>query len=236
VPAKLLNKILVVVPTRSRPIPLIETITSILSTSCGYADVLVVCDPDDPLRLGIQWPRVSTLVLERRGPMLHGLNAAVLSRLSRYSVFGYCGDDGIYETMGWDLRVWHVLRHGVGIAYGDDKIQSQNLPTHPWISREIIEALGFVTPSCLSHYYIDNYLKGLGLSLGRLHYLPDIVTRHRHHSVAGGLSYDTLYQSEEIYYAHDKANFEAYSSSRKLNRDALKVQSWLEGRDLAWLH
>lgn len=220
------NKILVVMPTRNRPEACIEALMSIVNNNSGYADVLLVMDPDDEFQLSMTWKRVTTQVLERRMPMLHALNAAIMPRLDHYDVFGFTGDDVRYLTKGWDAKVWGLLKHQIGIVYGDDGIQHENLPTHPWFSAGLVRAIGYAAPPCLQHYYFDNYLKGIGQALGILHYLPDLVTKHLHHSV-GGHPYDKVYRQAEPKYQSDQAAFKDYQKTQQAE-DIAKVKAWIE--------
>lgn len=221
------NKICVVMPTRSRPLLQLRAVSSILTTSSGRADVIMAVDSDDARCLSICGPQVSTHVLQSRKPMLHILNEVVMANLPYYDVFGFTGDDVVYETPNWDGKILGALRHTVGVAYGDDGIQHENLPTHPWFSAALVRTLGRVCNLGQRHYFFDNYLKSIFKPLGLLFYLPDVSTRHLHHSVTPG-AYDKVYRDAETgYYESDRVAFETYRSTR-LEEDIAKVKSYAE--------
>lgn len=211
-------------PSRGRPVAQLQAIASILSTSSGGVDVLVIVDADDPAALVVNGAHVRTQVNFRRQPMLHLLNAAVMANLDNYAVFGFTGDDVRYETPGWDTCVWRELEHEVGVVYGDDCVQGQNLPTHPWFSAGLAKALGYAVPPCLEHYYFDTFLKSLTAPLGALHWQPELVTRHCHHSV-GGMPHDATYRQNEFREGLDRVAFESYRTSG-LFRDQDKLKAF----------
>lgn len=203
------NKILIVIPSRARPGHLLEAVGSILSTSCGYTDVLAVFDNDDPTSLILRGPRLGSVTIDRR-PMLQAFNHAVMENLQNYEIFGFAGDDVRYRTQSWDYRVYKVLSSTCGVAYGNDCIQCANLPTHPFFSGLIPSALGYAVPPTFRHYYFDNYMRAIGLGIERYFYLPDVVTEHLHHSI-GKSSWDQVYQDAERGFVEDGELYEHYA-------------------------
>ena len=210
-------------PTRARPVAQLQALASIIGTSAGYADVLLAVDADDTKHLSINGPNVRTIVGPRR-PMLQTLNKIIEQHLPYYDIFGFAGDDVLYETKDWDVKVWNALKHHrIGVVYGDDGIQHEELPTHPWFTADLVRALGYASPPCLCHYYVDNFLKALTSPLGLLFWHPEIKTTHRHHSV-GGLHYDKIYHEAEQDCARDKASYEAID----VKADIEKLKTYLE--------
>ena len=198
-------------PTRQRPWAMLEGAASILRSMSAYtyADLLIAVDRDDPLRLELTGPHVRTVVMEQRLPMLHIVNRAIMPLLNEYDVFGFTGDDIRYQTKDWDITVWNLLKHNFGIVYGDDGIQHERLPTHPWFSAALVRAVGYVCPPCLEHFFFDDYLRALGRGAGILYYRSDLVTRHLHHSI-GGSPNDAVYAEGEAKFISDKAAFAGY--------------------------
>lgn len=205
------NKILVVMPTRQRPWALVEAAASILRTMSPYvyADLLIVVDRDDPLRFEMSGAHVQTVIMEKRIPMLHILNSVIMPRVDDYDVFAFTADDVRYMTKNWDLIVWNILKHNLGIVYGDDGIQHERLPTHPWFSSALVKIVGRVAPACLQHYFFDNYLRELGQEAKILYWRPNLITKHLHHSV-GGSPNDVIYAEGEAKFQADKAAFADY--------------------------
>lgn len=220
------NRILLIIPSR-RPAALLSALGSVLSTSCGYTDVLVVRDQGEDSRLIVSCgkPRIHTIVIPRR-PMLQALNNCIMESLNDYEIFGFIGDDILMQTAGWDYTVYQLLRNNYGVVYGDDGIQHENLPTHPFFSGLIPRTLGYAVPPNFRHYYFDNYLKALATELGCLHYCSKILTTHKHHSVTGGLPYDDVYRQAEVFYESDRLAFEDYKLTL-LTRDVERVRTYV---------
>lgn len=210
-------------PTRMRPWAALESVASILRnlSPYTYADLLLAVDHDDPKRLELTGPHIRTVIMEKRMPMLHIVNYVIMPLLDEYEIFGFTGDDVRYLTKGWDTVVWNILKHNIGVVYGDDGIQHEHLPTHPWFSAALVKAVGYVSPPCLQHYFFDNYLRELAKAAGILYYRSDLVTQHLHHSV-GGSPNDTTYSEGESKFIADAAAFAAYLKTN-LSADLQKV-------------
>ncbi len=98
-----------------------------------------------------------------------------------FDFYHVTNDDVIYQTPGWDERLIQVLDdYGSGISYGNDLFQGQNLPTFPMISREIVEAVGWLQMPTLKKYYGDSVWKNIGEELKCLYYVPEVIIEHKH--------------------------------------------------------
>jgi hypothetical protein len=100
---------------------------------------------------------------------------------------------------------------GSGIAYGNDLLQGERLPTAAFMTSDIIRTLGWMCPPTLEHLYIDNAWLELGRAMGRLRYLPDVVLEHLHPD-AGKAQQDQTYAeaNHPDRDRRDKAAFEAW--------------------------
>jgi hypothetical protein len=65
-----------------------------------------------------------------------------------------------------------VNNNGVGIAYGNDLLQSEKLPTAVCMTSNIIDALDYIVPPQLQHMYADNFWKDLGICTKIIKYFP----------------------------------------------------------------
>lgn len=120
------------------------------------------------------------------GSLVESLNAAVgvvLTQVPELETLAWIADDMLPLTSQWDLRLEESVGK-LGIAYGNDSIQGQNLPTHFAISTSILRKLGFIFPPEFHHLYTDNYIKRVGEEAGILTYNPDVVFDHMHPLVA----------------------------------------------------
>jgi hypothetical protein len=133
---------------------------------------------------------------------------------------GFMGDDHRVRTPGWDYALTRAAGPW-GIAYGDDGIQGEALPTAVVLAADIVRTVGHIVPPTLQHMYIDNYWRELGIRIGRLIYMPGISIEHLHHSV-GKSQVDATYlatNNAERYLA-DQMAWEAYQADGSLARDA----------------
>lgn len=196
--------VVVVIPSRGRPeraraaVEAIRHTAALVSTS-----VILAVDRDDPrwadyaaLAFADYGPEVALVSLgpDETGDLVRATNT-VSMRVARNdpdAIIGNLGDDHLAMTPGWDRLIEAALAEP-GIAYGDDRLQGPRVPTAPFISARIVLALGwYALPSC-RHLYIDDAWKALGLALGRLRYVPEVVISHEH-PATGRVAWDDGYE------------------------------------------
>lgn len=220
------SDILVILPTRERPAAALKALSTILETSQGRVDVVLCQDEDDGRGLMVNGRNVTTLVGTRKS-FTQWLNEAAVKFCEQYPIIGWSADDIRYVKPYWDFTVRQSVRSlPVGIVYGPDGIQNENLPTHPFVTSTLIRALGHLISPKLLHYYNDNYLKELGTRLGCLKYLPEFRIEHQHHST-GKSRYDSLTAANESHYAEDSATFAGLTAD--IEADVEKVRRYLTG-------
>jgi hypothetical protein len=232
-------ELLVIVPSRGRPQNIARLIAAWADTASPDrgTDLLVAVDDDDPAKLDylaatseapFAWLEAAP------GPRVPGMTN-VLNHYARayagsYQYLGFCGDDHLPITPGWDARIRYVLGlWPAGICYGDDQLQRANLPTAVFLTANIVRRLGWMAPPMLRHLYVDNAWKDLGLAAGVLTYLPEVVIQHVH-PVAQRAAWDEGYarvnhpdldtQDREAYLAwrHGPAFTEAVWAVQQLNQ------------------
>lgn len=204
--------------------------------------MLVVIDHDDPT--ASQYTSEQALyrwlqVWPDESGMVAALNHAVRDLLKHPSLFGvltpdvigFIGDDHRFRTEGWDEVIAKTLEKSPGFVYGHDGFwQDGGIPTQIFISREIVEALGyFALPTC-KHLYVDNAWKELGEATHCIRWLPEIMIEHMH-PAAQKAEWDEGYKrvnSEEMY-SRDRMAFEAWRNGVEFQRDVAKVKAVLDG-------
>jgi hypothetical protein len=189
--------LLIIVPSRGRPAN-IDRLADAFDTAT-HADLLVAVDDDDPELAGymrIADRRGGKWDIGQRRRLVGTLNhvATNPARTSDYRYLGFMGDDHWPRTPGWDREYVHALdRVGAGgIVYGDDLIQGSKLPTQVALDKRIVDTLGYMAPPGLVHMFADNFWRDLGLHLGTLRYLPDVVVEHLH-PIASRAAWDDRY-------------------------------------------
>jgi hypothetical protein len=210
--------IAILTPSRGRPERLTELVESINVTAAGPIHLLVGLDKDDPkLRDYSPWYqtdkpcRVDLIVRSRRRLSAWTNQLARIAIHNGHTIIGSLGDDHRPRTPGWDQRITDALADlGSGLAYCADGIQDERLPTAPFWTADIIQALGWFSPEAMVHMYLDNYWLHLANDLGRRAYLADVLIEHMHHSV-GKTQPDELSAINDAAMDRDRAAFERFA-------------------------
>jgi glycosyltransferase involved in cell wall biosynthesis len=215
-------KMCVVVPSRGRPENADRLAKAFIDTN-AEADLYIVIDNDDP-----KWNEYakneSFTVLpadNKTGGCAASLNTgAVLlldvTKFPLYDYFVFMGDDHLPRTKNWDKALIQTLGLQTGIAYGDDLLQGENLPTAFAMTRDLVNELrGMTFPGCI-HLYFDNFVKQLGIDLKCLRYLPDVIIEHLH-PVAGKAQMDEGYTrvNQPKWYEEDLLTLQKYIRSQE---------------------
>lgn len=218
--------ITVVIPSRGRPARAREAIDAIRQTAVLVStEVILVVDEDDPelagyfgvtraAQFGDFAPQVAlvTLRAEQTGNLVRATNTVSMrvARADPDAIIGNLGDDHLCRTPGWDRAIAEALQFP-GVAYGNDLIQGETLPTAPFISASIVLALGYYALPDLEHMYIDNVWRDVAEQSGVRRYLPEVVIEHMHPAVSKA-AWDTGYIR--------------VNSNEAIERDRRRYESW----------
>lgn len=204
---------LVLVPTRGRPERAFALITSLKDTST-VSDILLVLDHDDEKLGEYRSIPVPHIIYEPREYLVGKLNRAALQFADKYETITFLADDQLLKTDKWDKKLKaHIDKKGYGIAYGDDTIQGERVPTSAMISTNIIKNLGWMALPTSKHLYIDNTWKIIGQALEALYYDPEVVWEHHHF----------LNQKAEVDESYKFSN-----SEERYKEDGEAFKVWLE--------
>jgi hypothetical protein len=197
--------------------------------------VVLVVDQDDPTLPAYRglfptgaggW--ISLVVLEPRdtGNLVKATNTMSMriAAVDPTAIIGNLGDDHMIRTPGWDRQILEALSTP-GIAYGDDGLQGERLPTAPFISAEIVTALGWYALPLCRHLFVDNAWRDLGVGAGVLRYLPDVAIEHMH-PLAGKGEWDPGYEQANgpDSVERDKAAYHRWRKTR-MDQDIARVRA-----------
>ena len=221
----------VIVPTRGRPENMARLAASFVGTN-ARADLYAVIDNDDPK--WNEYAKNDNYVClpsdNQTGGCVKAFNDGARLLLDYavypfYDVFIFFGDDALPRTYEWDKALQKALIGKTGVAYANDLIQGENLPTHFALTRDIVEHSQGVFPPTIKHLFADNYIKQLGIDLGCLIYLPEVILEHLH-PVNGKVEWDEGYKrvNQEAWYKEDLLAMQIYLRSAEYADlvDALK--------------
>lgn len=230
----------VIVPTRGRPENMAK-LSRVFQETCADSTVLHwVVDKDDPAKdeyfaaYTESTYNFQSFWVSPKGPpgITHPLNYVVdqvFNPLYGFypTILGFLGDDFEPITPQWDVEIEEALsRNGhTGIAYGNDLLQGEKLPTAWFVTRDIVDTLSFLSPPCLNHLYVDNYWLELGRGAECLTYLPDVILEHKH-PLAGKAEWDATYEQNNntVSARRDRDAFKQYKREGRLFNDIQLVK------------
>lgn len=176
-----MKPILTLMPSRGRPKECEQAVWSFFNTS-KQSDLLLLVDEDDQFLR--EYKKIHNCIIEKKDTITNRLNKAYKEN-SSYHFYHITNDDVIYRTDHWDKKFMAILEKP-GIAYGDDLFQRSNLPTFPFISVELLRAIGWIQMPLLNRYCGDLIWKIIGENCNCLFYLGDVVIEHMHQLAGKG--------------------------------------------------
>lgn len=224
--------VLTLCPTRGRGKKAVaEVLRSFLTTSKDPGSAIVfIVDPDDKIKYdskdyGLNAPDLFWTAPEGLEPGIVAATNAYIDEewTGDFDVIGFIGDDVRFRTDGWDLRISEEARKGPGIIYGDDGVHGADLPTHWWVTEDIIEAVGYLCNPQLRHFFLDNTWLEIGKVTNTLRYMPDVHFEHLHFSF-GKSKKDATYDRTMRIGAGDAERFRNYITSQHFKADVSKVE------------
>jgi len=213
-----MKEMIILVPTRGRPSNAVELLAEHDKLST-HSDILFIIDANDPehdqYEFEVGAHKCMTIENETRG-MAYPINKAAnaIVKENKYQYFAFLGDDHRPRTAGWDGILIQAMQGRPSMAYSNDLLQGERLPTMITMTSDIVAALNGMVPPKMKHLYLDNFWKKLGQDLGALTYLDHVIVEHMH-PIAGKAEWDEGYKevnANEIY-AFDGLAYQNYIQS-----------------------
>jgi len=142
-----------------------------------------------------------TATVPHLGKMYNSMYRSRGTQLSE--VVSMVGDDMVFDTSGWDERILREinLRNGWAVvSLNDDYIQQGKIFVNVFPTRKIVEATG---GTFMSEEFNMDFIDVVWTHLARLTgtdvYLPDVVLRHEHSSVAGDETRERLRATRSLF-------------------------------------
>jgi len=198
--------LIILTPSRGRPESVRRLINACHDTCQAATALFFAFDRDDPeltqnIDAARTAPRSTRFVVGPRDTLSGWTNVMARMTVTEAGALASLGDDHVPLTKGWDRKLLEIISSsgGTGIAYGDDLLAREKLPTAPVISSNIVEALGWYCLPELTHMCVDSVWKELGEAAGCLYYVPEVKIRHMHHSLPGGVPDATSHEVDKSY-------------------------------------
>ena len=215
--------VLVIVPSRGRPDNLKDFYKSFEENSV-ISDLCIALDDDD-----VEYPRIPGVIYEvnPRLRMNGTLNLVATKYADQYKYIAFLGDDHRPRTHGWDqLLVDSIKDLKSGIAYGNDLLRGQLLPTAVLMDAAIIRTLGYMAPPALVHMYLDNFWRDMGNEIGTLRYSPDVIVEHMHYTNnKSAADYTYLEANDKARLKLDSEAYNEYVRNGNFALDANKLRA-----------
>ena len=212
---------IVLVPTRGRP-QNARRLVEAWSQTRAQAE-LVFCVDNDDSSLAEYLDTVPNVVVGERLRLGPTLNLEALKYVDSHDIIGFMGDDHVPRTDQWDILISGILST-TGVAYGNDLLQGENLPTAVFITSDIVKTLGYYCPPDQIHLFLDNAWMDWGKGGDCLHYLPDVIIEHVHPG-NGKAPTDSSYLESGAWMQADGLKYAEYRDSGLLAADIEKIRA-----------
>jgi len=223
----MIKDILVVVPSRSNGNKREDNVDRFIAAwqehTEGYSDLCVSIDEDDehlyPRRDGVIY------TVDPNVRFVPKMNRAALRFKDQYRAIAFFGDDHLIKNK-WEKEFLDYFdeNSGIGIAYGNDLLQFEKLPTAVCITSNIIETLGYMIPTQLQHMYADNFWIDLGKATNSIKYFPNIIFEHLHPDI-GKAARDPQYGHAAAVAPQDQFEYGKYLQQGQFYSDIIKINN-----------
>lgn len=203
-------------PSRGRPKAAAELHATFQASVTGNAQLVFLLDEDDPTAKDY---RGNVIVGEPTGDPTGPLNREALR--CPEAIVGFIGDDSRCETRGWDRMVEQALREP-GFSWGMDGTNESPWPSTCFISRDIVQALGWMVPPAFRRGYFDVAWVHLAAGSNSAHLIPAMF---RHDNSAGNPKSPNFKPEAQVppeVIAADKDAYQAWLSTAQ--KDVAKIR------------
>lgn len=218
-PALLQKKLLVRMPTRSRPAQALDVLSRYRELAGVDLALEVVIDDDDAsmhtLEVQAELRRLGCTITS--GPHKSKVEAVNGGRVNEWDVLLLASDDMVPLVRDYGKRVLeemgHHFPHLDGALYFSDGYANERLCTLPVFGRRLYDQFKYVYFNGYKSFYCDNEQTEVLQAMGRLKYIPGMIIEHRHF-VTGKSQNDALYQANQAPWNADRALYEARKRRR----------------------
>jgi hypothetical protein len=218
------KEILIIVPSRSNGSDREKNVERFIESwrkhTEGHSELCILLDDDDEHR----YKKHSDILYSINPNMrfVPKVNKAALDFKDKYKYIANFSDDFIIKNK-WESEFieFFTNNNGVGIAYGNDLLQQDKLPTAVCLTSNIIDTLGYMIPPQLQHMYADNFWKDLGTNTKIIKYFPNIIFEHMHPDI-GKTHRDKQYEYAAEVALTDNQKYILYLNN-EFHNDVLKI-------------
>lgn len=198
-------------PTRGRPQQALRLALSVLKTASKpkRVEILFYVDEDDETQedykstFSSHYPELSQL---KRYAIVIGDPIGIsrawneLARLCKGDLLIMAADDQIYNDAGWDDRLDQEVEKypdEIFCMWFNDGHLGDKLCTFPIVSRKWCTTLGYFVTGFFECFCDDVWIMDIAKRVGRLHYIPDVLTEHLNWRY-GKAEIDATYERRQV--------------------------------------
>lgn len=232
-------KIGLLVPSRERLNLKLILISSIITSVNDISDINIYfgIDDDDPTRdivykIANAIPCVHIVDIHNEGKFI-GINKIwnILAANCKDDIFGYIGDDMVFQTPNWDMSIIKEFHYGVPkdnikLVHCWDGYHGPNLCVNAFMHRKYYEVMGYFTKEDFLINWSDRWMYQTMAAFNRITYLPNVHIQHNHW-VFGGRAKD---KTAERMLSNDKDKISDnlwISLTEERKKDVLKLGKYL---------
>lgn len=215
-------KLLVRMPTRSRPDQALAVLTKYREMSGVQVALEVVIDEDDA---SMATPEVHRRLHELYcavavGPHKSKIEAVNGGQLKDWDVLLLASDDMVPIVDGYATRILSAMAEHFpqldGALYFNDNYVGAKLCTLPIFGRRLYEQFGHVYHPEYKSFFCDNEQTEVLQAVKRLVYIDEKLIEHRHYAnPAAKAPMDALYKTSGAFWDHDKAIYERRRATKR---------------------
>ncbi|MEP0872333.1 FkbM family methyltransferase [Trichocoleus desertorum AS-A10] len=206
-----LKTISLLCPTRGRPDKALRLVLSVLKTAHHpeRVEVLFYVDTDDSTKLDyVEQLKAHKTELNRLKQCFLMVNEPIgvskawnaLATASQGDLLVMAADDQIYNDAGWDTRLDQETAKfpdEIFCMWFNEGHWGEKLCTFPIVSRKWCLTLGYFITGIFECLYDDLWIMDIAKRVGRLHYIPDVLTEHLHWGY-GKAEIDSTYEFKQV--------------------------------------
>lgn len=220
---------MIILPTRNRPDNLRRFIGAYSATGATLP-VTVVLDADNvaPYELVLaDAPASWNFAFINKFSRCYALAVnGVFESSPNEPFYALLADDVVPLTPGWDMKLRDACQPCC-VAWGDDGIYGdRNGASHPFISGDLVRAVGWLFPPYVRHASADKIWRTLSVELGIAQYRRDVLMPHLHWR-QGRAEFDATYALQPSA-NEDAASFSRYLAGPLYKEDVRRTKERLK--------
>lgn len=229
------DKIAIVLPVRhfgtERYKRLTRCLDSYLKYTDGLSDVFVLHDNDEcALYDSIlqNYPTVKNICVEAGITLMQKINIPAMEIANKYKYMGFIGDDIVFRTKWEQTFIDQMSSERFVLAFANDLMYTDgSLATHPFVTTNMVRAVGFFGCPAVSHHYFDNYWMDLVRTVGSVKFLETVIMEHFHLAMGKDVS-DVGYEKIDSQFRESYNGFNSYKANGNFDEDVRKVLAYVE--------